>query len=248
MRFPLLTLLGIFLFSSARAQEAPSKADLSYALGMHLGLQIKKNGVDVDTNLIAKAIKDVLHGNPTELEETQIRNILRRAESYAHLKLSSKYIAEGETFLAKNAKEPGVTVLPDGLQYRVIKTGTGPTANLPDILTIKFRGTWPDGKEFARKDKLEIPFFGCTQGLREALKRMKVGSEWQIYIPYNIAYGHLGQEAEGYGSVLIYDLELLNAESETAHPNQHHSAGRLGHTLDEDILPPKITAASDILR
>lgn len=228
--------------------SAPDKEKLSYALGMNLALELKDVAVDVDANIAAQAIKDVLQGKQTELQEGDVPPILQRAEEIGRFKLSSKYIAEGEAFLATNAAAPGVTVLPDGLQYRVLKTGTG---NLPkhiEILTLKYRGTWIDGKEFNHNDRLEIPFWGCPRGLQEALARMKVGSHWQIFVPYNIAYGHLGERTSRFGSALIYDLELVNAESETAHPNQHHSSGRLGHSLDEDLLPAKFRTSAETSR
>lgn len=245
-----LVLAGWMAFSAAAQQtsppsapQPPTKEKLSYALGMNLGEQLKRDGMEVDVDAVVQAINDVLAEKPTQIKETDIRRILRQAEAMGRLKQSSKNIAEGEAFLATNAKAPGIIALPDGLQYRVIKDGSGELPKMAQILTLKFKGCWLDGTEFKHNDRLEIPFFACPKGLREALKLMKVGSQWQIYIPYTLAYGHLGEEAQGYGSTLVYDIELLTAESETAHPNQHHSAGRLGHTLDEDLLPPKFHAS-----
>jgi FKBP-type peptidyl-prolyl cis-trans isomerase FklB len=245
-----LVLAGWMAFSAPAQQsppvsspQAPTREKLSYALGMNLGEQLKRDGMEVDIDTIVAALNDVLVGRPTEVKETEIRRILKQAEVMCRMKQSSKNIAEGEAFLAKNATASGVTVLPDGLQYRVLKTGTGDSPKMSQILTLKFKGTWLNGTEFKHNDRLEVPLFACPKGLREALQAMKVGSEWQVYIPYTLAYGHLGEEAQGFGSTLVYDVELFAAESETAHPNKHHSAGRLGHTLDEDLLPAKFRAS-----
>ncbi len=229
----------------AKAPQPPDKEKLSYALGMNLALRIKSAGVSANPDLVAQAINDVLAGKPTQIQESEIDEIVKSAEATGHFKLSSKNIAEGEAFLAKNAKADGVKVLPDGLQYRVIKEGAGELPRTVQILTLRFRGTYIDGKEFARNDGLDIPMWGCPKGLREALAMMKVGSEWQIFVPYNLAFGHPGEQATGFGSTLIYDMELVRAEAENARPNQHHASGRLGHTLDEDLLPPKFHPGSE---
>ena len=238
----------IVAFSSGADEPAPAtkvppppdKEKLSYALGMTLGKQIKNSGVEPRVDIIARAIRDVLEDKPTEISEGEIRLILKQGEAAGRVKQSSKNIAEGADFLVKHGKEPGVVSLLDGVEYRVLKVGTGELAKRSDVLTLKFRGTWINGTEFKHNDSLEIPFVGCTKGLQEAILKMKVGDRWEIVVPYNLAYGRVGERATGFGSTLIYDLELLNAEPENAHPNQHHSPGRVGHSLDEDLLPQKI--------
>jgi FKBP-type peptidyl-prolyl cis-trans isomerase len=248
LKFKTAIVVASFATFSAIAQETkpaaipsapPDKEKVSYALGMNLGEKIKNSGADADIAVIAQALKDVLGSKPTEIQEAEIRAILKQAETFGHLRQMTKNINEGETFLEKNAKAEGITALPDGLQYRVIRAGTGELPKRMDILTLKFRGTWIDGKEFNHNDDLEIPFVACTKGLQEALQQMKAGSKWQIFVPYNIAYGRLKERAVAYGSMLIYDLELVSAEREGSHPNQHHGhGGRVGHSLDEDLLPP----------
>jgi FKBP-type peptidyl-prolyl cis-trans isomerase FklB len=242
--FTVATLVAIRVFAqSPPASATPDKQNLSYALGMNLALESKESGIDLDAAEVARALRDVLQSKSTELQESQIQPILKQAELAARLKQSSRNIAEGEAFLAKNANAEGVTVLPDGLQYRVLRTGTGAVPKPVEILTLKFRGTWIDGKEFNHNDSLDIPLWGCPKGLHEVLLKMNVGSEWQVYVPYNLAYAHLSDKVERSGSTLIYDLELVNAESETARPNQHHGAGRMGHWLEEDLLPPRIKSS-----
>ncbi len=253
LKFHTSLVLAVLTALSATAEESkpttpPDKQNLSYALGMNLALEVKSVGVDVDAGVVAQAIKDVLQGRSTEIKESDIISIVRRAEAIGRSKKTSKNIAEGEAFLAKNARADGITVLPDGLQYRVLKEGTGELPRPVRIVTLRFRGTLIDGSEFRHNDNFEIPLWGCPQGLREALQMMKVGSKWQVFVPYTLAYGHVGDRAEGYGSTLIYDVELVNSESETARPNQHHGAGRLGHTLDEDLLPATFKLSTDSLK
>lgn len=237
------TLAGLAAFSSpgqetAKTPAAPDKEKLSYAMGMNLGQQIKSNSVDADIEVIAQAIKDVLAGKPTEIQKAEIHPLLKQAEVFGHLRQMTKNINEGQAYLAKNAKAGGVTVLPDGVQYRVIQAGTGQTPKRLDLLTLKYKGTWIDGTEFNHNDSLEIPYVACPKGLQEAFGLMKVGSKWQIFVPYNLAYGRLKERATRYGSALIYEVELISAEREGARPNQHHGpGGRVGHSLDEDLLP-----------
>jgi FKBP-type peptidyl-prolyl cis-trans isomerase FklB len=225
---------------TTKVPPPPDKEKLSYALGMTLGMQIKRSGVEPKVDVIARAIRDVLEDKPTEIPEGEIRMILKQGEAAGHVKQSSKNIADGADFLVKHGKEPGVVSFPDGVEYRVLKSGTGEPAKRSDVLTLKFHGTWISGTEFKHNDNLEIPFVGCTKGLQEALSKMKVGDRWEIVVPYNLAYGRVGERAAGFGSTLVYDLELLNAEPENAHPNRHQGSGRVGHSLDEDLLPPKI--------
>jgi FKBP-type peptidyl-prolyl cis-trans isomerase FklB len=143
-----LILAGLAAFSAAAQQtgpppqtpKAPGMEKLSYALGMNLGLQLKRSGVAPDPKIVAMAIRDVLDGKPAEIQPDEIRSILKQAEAAGHFKLSSKNIAEGEAFLVKNAGADGITTLPDGLQYRVLKTGPGELPKKAQILTLSFRG------------------------------------------------------------------------------------------------------------
>ena len=122
---------------------------------------------------------------------------------------------EGDAFLAANKAKPGVVTLPSGLQYKVIKEGTGQTPKATDTVTTNYRGTLIDGTEFdssyKRNEPTSFPVNGVIRGWTEALQKMKVGSKWQLFIPADLAYGPNPQPGSPIGpnSVLIFDIELL---------------------------------------
>jgi len=224
---------------ATKSTEPPDKEKFGYAMGMHLGQELKHLGVDADASVIAQGVKDVLEGKSTEIKAPEINAILKYAEAAAHNQQTTKNIAEGAAFLAKNAKLPGVTTLPDGLQYRVIKEGTNGLSKNSDVVVLNFRGTWIDGEEFRHETNFESLMWASPTGMNEALQLMKIGSKWQIFVPFELVSAHQKEESAGYGAALIYELELLSAEPVSAHPGHHHGRGRLGHFLDEDFLPPK---------
>jgi FKBP-type peptidyl-prolyl cis-trans isomerase len=144
---------------------------------------------------------------------------------------SQKRKAEGDAFLAKNAKTPGVTVLPDGLQYRVIHTGTGKIPSTNELVFIKYRGHFIDGTEFDHHNHFLTWTTGGIKGWQDAMQRMKVGSKWELVVPPDLAFGDEGEEYRRIGpqTTLIYELELLSI----APPNPELATGGLGHGLDE---------------
>ncbi|MGH7979297.1 MAG: FKBP-type peptidyl-prolyl cis-trans isomerase, partial [Limisphaerales bacterium] len=130
---------------------------------------------------------------------------------------------QGEAFLAHNKTQPGVVTLPDGLQYKVIKKGTGPTPTPNDMVTVNYQGTLVNGTEFDSSFKrgrpAEFPVTGVIRGWTEALEKMQVGSEWEIYVPSTLAYG-----PEGHPPIiqpdetLIFKVDLLDIKSRPAPP------------------------------
>jgi FKBP-type peptidyl-prolyl cis-trans isomerase FklB len=225
-----------FLFDS-KANEAPDKTKLSYALGMSLALQLKHSGTEVDISALTQALHDVMDGKPTQLQESEIRPLLMQAQAYAAAKKVEKNKREGDAFLAKNATISGVTVLPDGLQYRVLQEGTGEPPQSNDVVTLSFQGKWVSGTTFRSKDDVQLPIRFCPRGLQEALRLMKTGSKWEIAVPSNLAFGH--QESRpGYGSALVYDLELVSSEPESDQAGQHLGGGRMGHSYGDIFFPP----------
>ena len=125
---------------------------------------------------------------------------------------------EGEMFLMENAKKEGVVTLPDGLQYKVLTAGTGAKPTDADRVVVKYEGKTIDGKVFdsSYKRNPQTTTFGVTQvikGWTEALKLMPVGSKWEVYIPYSLAYGErgAGQQIKPYDA-LIFTVELVDIE------------------------------------
>ena len=246
MKLPRLLILAGFVACSALAADPnpePSTdavqpphrttAKVSYALGMNLGAQIKRVGAEVDVDTIAQAVQDVLDGTPPRLQENEVRPLLAQAQAYE----VAKRKAEGESFLAKNAKVEGVTTLPDGMQYQILKHGSGEAAQSNDVAVINFRGTWIDGKEFRHEDNAKVMPVICPKGIREALLMMMPGAKWRIFVPSHLCYGDQAGQAVGFGSALIYDLEMISTGPDPEHKAVIYGAGRLGHAPGEDFLP-----------
>lgn len=128
---------------------------------------------------------------------------------------SSKTLADGQAFLAKNAKAPGVVVTASGLQYKVVASGpkTGPSPKVGDIVKVHYEGKLLDGtvfdSSFERKQAAIMPAEGLIPGWLEALPMMRVGDEWTLWIPANLAYGERAAGPIPANSVLVFRLQLI---------------------------------------
>lgn len=213
-------------------QSHDQKEKVSYAVGMRLCVQVQRAGTEIDPDVMAEGIKDVLNDRPTKISEADIEPLFIQAKTYGLAKMSEKNKAESAAFFAKNAKEPGVKVLPDGLQYQVIKEGDGEIPNPDQLIAIKYRATFLDGTEFDHKEYYPTRPGGGLKFMQEALQRMKFGSKWKIFAPADLAYGHSGlpQRRIGPDAALIYELESLSGVK----PNDPRlGGGRVGHGLDD---------------
>ena len=118
------------------------------------------------------------------------------AQKKLEQQLAAKHLAEGQTFLAENAKKDGVVSLRSGLQYKVIKEGTGKAPGLKDTVSVNYRGTLIDGTEFDNSYKRNEPTTfrvdSVIRGWSEALQLMKEGAKWELYIPPELGYGERG--------------------------------------------------------
>ena len=213
--------------STGAATASPYTTDkekASYAIGENIGKSLKHDQLDVDPNIVSQGLKDGLAGAPSKLSEaeaqaamTNLRNKVmaqRQAEQQQAGDVNKK---AGDAFLAANKAKPGVVVLPDGLQYKVVKEGTGAKPKASDTVTVNYRGTLIDGTEFDSSEKHgEAATLGVGQvikGWTEALQLMPVGSKWQIYVPADLAYGAQGAGPIGPDSTLIFDIELLSIKA-----------------------------------
>ncbi len=211
----------------ARAQAAPApappdRAKVSYALGMDVGTQLHKQGIDVDTAVFAKAVADVMSGAKPEMTAEESRTImaafreeLRKKQEAAVAAAGDKNKKEGEAFLAANKAKEGVVALPSGLQYKVVKQGTGPKPTLDDTVECHYRGTLIDGTEFdssyKRNQPTSFPVKGVIRGWTEALQLMPVGSKWELYVPSALAYGERGAgQTIAPNATLIFEVELIS--------------------------------------
>jgi FKBP-type peptidyl-prolyl cis-trans isomerase len=220
-----LILAALVSFSAGgQDMEPPDVEKVSYALGMNLGLEIKRTGADVDVNEIVRAISDVMEGKSTRIPESDVRPIIQQAMTYERAMLSKKNKAGGEAFLAGNAKITGVTVLPDGLQYRVIKAGTGPKPGIDDNVTITSRGRLVGGELIDQKDHFQISVNGQMKCFQEALQLMPAGSKWEIVAPPALAFGSDWNGDVGPDSTVIFEIELISI-APSAHIGDPASVG-----------------------
>src|SRR6267142_6537218 len=132
------------ILNQARVNRLDEKADahnekVAYALGMRMAGQLKRVTADVDSKIIIQGMKDVLEGKPTKIRQSEVEPLFEQAKAYGALKQSEKNKADGEAFLAKNAKADGIKTLPDGLQYRILQEGVGEKLITNDLIIVKYR-------------------------------------------------------------------------------------------------------------
>ena len=203
------------------------KDKISYALGADMGNNLKKFEIDVNIDFYTKGMKDALSGGKVLLTEQEIRSILMAMQKDLQAKQQEKMKAQGEknkkdgeTYLAENKKKEGVTALPSGLQYKVIAEGKGNSPKDTDTVMVHYKGTLVDGTEFdssyKRNEPASFPVTGVIKGWTEALKLMKEGAKWQLFIPANLAYGESGRPSIPPNSVLIFEVELIKIGAKDA--------------------------------
>jgi FKBP-type peptidyl-prolyl cis-trans isomerase len=197
--------------------EMPEKSKLSYAVGMYFGgnitNSIKRGELDLDISTVLAAITDVINGKPTHMTDKEMSAVLNQYKAARQAQRKAEDEAakvKSEAFLAQFAKSPGVISLPNGLEYKVIKEGSGAMPTENDNVNVAYRGTLSDGTQFDRNDNFTTPLKGrIIQGWQQMLTLMKVGSKVQVAIPPSLGYGSRGMPPRIPGnSVLVFDLEL----------------------------------------
>lgn len=188
---------------------------VSYALGMSVANNIMASGVKgVNVEEFVSAVKASFTGEETTMTPQEAQQILNEFFTKLQEEQTKGLKAEGEKFLEENAKKEGVVTLPSGLQYKVITEGTGKKALATDSVECHYEGRLINGTKFdSSYDRGETATFGVTQvipGWVEALQLMPEGSKWQLYIPYNLAYGDrgAGQQIPPFAA-LVFDVELV---------------------------------------
>jgi len=198
----------------------------SYAIGMNIGQSLKADNMDLDPNILTQALKDAMTGGKLQLTDAEAREIITKLRTEMIAKKQAEQQQKGETnkatgqqFLAANKTKEGVVTLPSGLQYKILKEGTGPKPTAADTVTCNYRGTLIDGTEFdssyKRGEPATFAVGGVIKGWTEALQLMPVGSKWQLFIPADMAYGERSPSPDiGPNSTLIFDVELLSIKDQ----------------------------------
>jgi FKBP-type peptidyl-prolyl cis-trans isomerase FklB len=210
------------------AEEAPkleSETDrISYSLGYQIGGDFKRQGVGLDAEALVRGFNDAsvgaeaamgreemnatlsnLKGKISTAQRESARERFERKKKEAEEKRS-----KGRSFMAQNAQKPGVKTLPSGLQYKVIREGTGKSPVPHDTVTVNYRGTLISGQEFdssyGKNEPATFRVNGVIKGWTESLQRMREGAKWELYIPPDLAYSSRGPLAD---QTVIYEIELL---------------------------------------
>jgi FKBP-type peptidyl-prolyl cis-trans isomerase len=201
------------------------KDKVSYAIGLNIGRSMHKDSVDVDPSIVLRGMKDGLAGTKPLLTDEDAKKAMTELQADLRKKQEEKMLVQGEsnkkageTFLADNKTKEGVVALPSGLQYKILKEGTGPKPAATDTVVCNYKGTLLDNTEFdssyKRGQPATFPVSGVIKGWTEALQLMPVGSKWQLFIPPDLAYGARGGPGGGIGpnATLVFEVELMSIQ------------------------------------
>lgn len=214
--------------------ELKEKQDrISYALGMNMGMNLKRQGVSVKPELLIKGFQDALAGGQLLLTEaqlqetfTELNNEMREVRAAKQKEAGERNLVEGKKFLDENAKKEGIKTTVSGLQYKVVSEGSGPSPKATDRVSVKYTGKLVDGTVFDSTDKqggapATFRVDGVIKGWTEALQMMKKGAKWELYIPGPLAYGERGQGPQIQpNAVLIFEVELVDIIPNVEQPAQ----------------------------
>jgi UDP-GlcNAc:undecaprenyl-phosphate/decaprenyl-phosphate GlcNAc-1-phosphate transferase len=228
MKLKWITVLGILLFAgqASAAETAVLKTyeeKVSYGLGVDMARNLTRMGIEFDTDILIKGFKDEASRGKLLLTEDELRATL--STHYGELarkrEEATRLVAEenkkmGEAFLAENRTKEGVVTLASGLQYKILKAGSGRNPTDGDTVECHYRGALVNGTEFDSSYRASQPATfkvkGVIPGWTEALKLMPVGSKWQLFIPPELAYGEKGAASRHVGpnTTIIFELELIS--------------------------------------
>jgi FKBP-type peptidyl-prolyl cis-trans isomerase len=220
-------LTAVLTVALGACQAGPS-ADLesfegrsSYAVGVDIGNNLERTGVELDLSGVLRGISDVLEGREAQLTDAEIREVLQElstrmqtAQAQQFEEATTRNAEEGAAYLAENGQREGVITTASGLQYEVLTQGDGPRPTAEHTATVNYRGTLVDGTEFDSSyeggEPVTFPISRVIPGWTEALQLMPVGSKYRFVIPSNLAYGERGSgPVIGPNATLIFEVELL---------------------------------------
>src|SRR6266516_1585059 len=208
------------LFGQEKSPQLKDQKDkISYSIGLNIGFNLSRQNVQINPDVVSAGIKDAIAGKP-QLTTDQVKEVMATFEKDMEQKQKAagdKNASEGAKFLEENKKKACVKATASGLQYKVIKDGTGAQPKATDMVTVNYRGTLIDGTEFdssyKRGQPATFPVNGVIKGWTEALQLMKQGSKYQLFIPSTLAYGEraMGPDISP-NSTLIFEVELQDVK------------------------------------
>jgi len=203
-----------------------TKEKVSYCIGLETGRNLKQQFSEIDLTLLLKGFQDALSDIPPPLAPQEIHSTLMTLKAQIEnqqkeyiSQLAEKNKKAGEGFLHLNKQKSDVIALPSGLQYKVLKQGSGPSPTIFDSVSVHYTGSLIDGKVFdssyERGEPVSFPVNRVIPGWSEALQMMKVGDKWQLFIPHYLAYGEHGFGKDiAPNSTLIFEMECLAIQSQ----------------------------------
>lgn len=218
-------------------EKSPDINKVGYSAGFVMGTNIKNDVPDLNTTDIQQGLADAYEGKKPALTQQQMEQAVTAYLKAQEAKIKQAQIADGaknlqagQAFLAENGKKAGIKTTASGLQYEVLKEGTGAKPKATDIVSVKYEGKTIDGKVFDSTEKhggqpAEFPLNQVIPGWTEGVQLMSEGSKYRFYIPSNLAYGEQGMPPSIPGnSVLIFDVELVKVSPNTAKAEKAPSA------------------------
>lgn len=220
MRLPtfLLMLAAAGGASAAGTSLETETEKYSYAMGMNFAQSLMRQGVALDADAAYMAIRDALEGAEPRLSAEVMSEVLRAEAQRAGERkrnAAAENLEAGKAYRAENEDKPGVTTLPNGIQYEVLRKGDGAQPGPDDTVTVHYTGTLIDGREFdssrRRGEPATFPLDSVIEGWGAVLPLMHTGARWRVTIPPNLAYGVNGAgSAIGPNETLIFEIELLD--------------------------------------
>jgi FKBP-type peptidyl-prolyl cis-trans isomerase FklB len=251
------------LAPAAETELKDQKEKVSYSIGIDIGNTLKRQMIDVNAELLNRGIRDGLSGTKPLLTEEQIKETMSAfqkdmvaKQAAAKKATGEKNAAEAKKFLAENKAKEGVKTTASGLQYKVLKEGTGPSPKATETVKVNYRGTTLDGTEFdssfKRGQPASFPVNRVIKGWTEGLQLMKVGSKYQLFVPADLAYGERGAGSDiGPNATLIFEVELLGITPEGTTPapkpatyDSTRPAGQPGATVPKTSAKPAVSPAA----
>ena len=221
-----LSLVTLLSSEWAWGQNLETRMDsISYAIGINLGRSMRQlDGVDLNREIIFQGLEDAFADKESPLSEQQVQQLLialqqemQAAQMQAQRAKAAEAIEKGQAFLTENKTKEGVMETETGLQYKILREGTGAMPAATNTVKVNYEGRLLDGKVFdssyERGEPIEFPLNRVISGWTEGLQLMKEGAKFQFYIPSNLAYGDRGSPPNiGPGETLIFDVELLEVK------------------------------------
>lgn len=224
------------LFACNKKEEAPPKPvelttdaqKFGYSIGIDLGNSLKPVSAHVDVAALKQGLDDVTSGATLKLDDAARESIkqsvsqkMQEEQVKQREEAATKAAAEGEAFLAENAKKEGVKTTASGLQYKVITEGSGESPTAADEVTVHYKGTLINGEEFdssiSRGQPVTFPLGNVIEGWTEGVQLMKPGAKYQFFIPSKLAYGERGAGVKiGPNQTLIFEVELIEVKKADA--------------------------------